>query len=400
MTDRMTPVELRSSLALALVFFLRMMGLFLILPVFVLYAEHLHNATPTLIGIALGSYGLTQAVFQIPFGAFSDRIDRKTVISIGLLIFIAGSITAGLAKSIYTVIFGRALQGAGAIAAAIMALAADLTRDNQRSKAMAFIGIGIGLSFSLAFVVGPVLNPHIGVPGLFFLSAGLALLAIAILYTLVPAPERHLLLPEQKAQAGQLRTVLVEPQLQRLYISIFILHMLLMSSFVAIPLALRDAAGLDSARHWEVYLPVLILSGLIMLPFLLLGEKYNKVNVFFGGAVGFMILAQFGLYFEHNSILHITLFLLTFFVSFNYLEATLPALITRYAPRSGMGTALGVYSTSQFIGTFCGGVSGGHIYERFGLGSVFLFGGILAALWLCSLLFMQKPMGQTGYDRT
>lgn len=392
MMDRMTPAELQGSLALALIFFLRMMGLFLILPVFVLYAENLHGATPTLIGIALGSYGLTQAVFQIPFGTFSDRIDRKTVICAGLLIFIAGSITAALATSIYTVILGRALQGAGAIAAAIMALAADLTRDNQRSKAMALIGISIGISFSLSFVVGPVLNPYIGVPGLFFLSAGLALLAIVILYTLLPTPERHLLLPEQQAQAGQLRAVLVEPQLQRLYISIFILHMLLMSSFVVVPLALRDAAGLDPARHWEVYLPVLVLAGLIMAPFLLLGERYNKVRMLFSGAVGLMIIAQFGLYFGHSSLLQITVFLLLFFVSFNYLEATLPALISRYAPRSGKGTALGVYSTSQFIGTFCGGVSGGHIYERFGLGSVFFFGGILAALWLGALLFMQKPM--------
>lgn len=390
--DRMTPVELRSSLALALVFFLRMMGLFLILPVFVLYAENLHGATPTLIGIALGSYGLTQAVFQIPFGICSDRIDRKTVISIGLLIFITGSITAALAKSIYTVILGRALQGTGAIAAAIMALAADLTRDNQRSKAMALIGISIGISFSLSFVVGPVLNPFIGVPGLFFLSAGLAFLAIIILYTLVPVPERHLLLPEQQAQAGQLRSVLVVSQLQRLYISIFILHMLLMSSFVAVPLALRDAAGLDPAHHWEVYLPVLIISGLVMVPFLLLGERYNKINVFFGGAVILMALSQFGLYFGHNSLVQITGFLLIFFVSFNYLEATLPALITRYAPRSGKGTALGVYSTSQFIGTFCGGVSGGHLYERFGLSGVFLFGGILAVLWLGALLCMQNPM--------
>jgi predicted MFS family arabinose efflux permease len=388
MTDKMTPVELRSSLALALVFFLRMMGLFLILPVFVLYAENLHGATPTLIGIALGSYGLTQAIFQIPFGFFSDRIDRKTVISAGLVIFIAGSITAALAQSIYIVIFGRALQGTGAIAAAIMALAADLTRDNQRSKAMALIGISIGISFSLSFVIGPVLNPYIGVPGLFFLAAGLALLAIVILYTLVPAPERHLLLPEQHAQAGQLRAVMADPQLQRLYISIFILHMLLMSSFVAVPHALRDAAGLDSAHHWEVYLPVLVLSGLIMVPFLLLGEKYNKVSLFFSGAVVLMIISQFGLYFGHTSILQITFLLLLFFVSFNYLEATLPALITRYAPRTGKGTALGVYSTSQFIGTFCGGVSGGHILERFGLGGVFLFGGILATFWFCALLFM------------
>ena len=391
MTDKMTPVELQGSLSLALVFFLRMMGLFLILPVFVLYAENLRGATPTLIGIALGSYGLTQAVFQIPFGTLSDRIDRKTVISAGLVIFIAGSITAALATSIYTVIFGRALQGAGAIAAAIMALAADLTRDNQRSKAMALIGISIGISFSLSFVVGPVLNPYIGVPGLFFLSAGLAFLAIVILYTLVPVPERHLLLPEQRPQAGQLRAVLVEPQLQRLYISIFILHMLLMSSFVAIPLALRDAAGLDPAQHWKVYLPVLVLSGLIMMPCLLLGERYNKVSMIFSGAVAMMIVSQFGLYFGHASVLQITFLLLLFFVSFNYLEATLPALITRYAPRSGKGTALGVYSTSQFIGTFCGGVSGGHLYERFGLGNVFIFGGMLAVLWFCALLFMQNP---------
>lgn len=384
-TDKMTPAELRSSLSLGLVFFLRMMGLFLILPVFVLYAEKLRSATPTLIGIAMGSYGLTQAVFQIPFGYCSDRMDRKTVIAAGLLIFIVGSVIAALGQSIYTVILGRALQGAGAIAAAIMALAADLTRDNQRSKAMALIGISIGVSFSLSFVAGPVLNPYIGVPGLFFLSAGLALLAIVILYTLVPVPERHLLLPEQHARTGQLLPVLVEPQLLRLYFSIFILHLLLMSSFVAIPLALRDAAGLDPAQHWEVYLPVLVVSGLLMMPLLILGERYNKVMAMFSGAVLLMTLSQFGLYFEHGSILQIALFLLFFFVAFNYLEATLPALITRCAPRTAKGTALGIYSTSQFLGTFCGGVLGGYIFGRFGLDGVFLCGGTLALAWALAL---------------
>ena len=390
--NKMTAGELQSSLALALIFFLRMFGLFLILPVFVLYAETLPDATPTLIGLALGCYGLTQALFQIPFGMISDRIGRKPVIVAGLLIFMLGSVIAGSADSIFIIILGRALQGTGAIAAAIMALAADLTRDTQRSKAMALIGISIGFAFALAFIAGPALNPLIGVPGLFYLGAGLAVLAIITLYTLVPTPDKYHHHAYQDELAGNLLPILVDKKLLRLYLSIFILHMILMASFVVIPLTLRDLAGVVPDNHWQIYLPVLVISALIMLPFLILGERYNKTGLFFYGAVLLMILAQSGLYIWHMSVTSIIIVLILFFLAFNYLEATLPALITKAAPLSKKGTALGIYSTSQFIGTFTGGLAGGYLYDHFGLESIFIFGGIVSIIWLSALLIMQNPL--------
>lgn len=388
----MTAGELQSSLALALIFFLRMFGLFLILPVFVLYAETLPDATPTLIGLALGCYGLTQALFQIPFGMISDRIGRKPVIVAGLLIFMLGSVIAGSADSIFIIILGRALQGTGAIAAAIMALAADLTRDTQRSKAMAIIGISIGFAFALAFIAGPALNPLIGVPGLFYLSAGLAVFAIITLFVLVPTPDKYHYHAYQEELAGNILPVLADKKLLRLYISIFILHMILMASFVVIPLILRDLVGIASDHHWQIYLPVLIISALIMVPFLVLGEKYNKTGLFFCGAVFLMILVQFSLFIWHMSVTLITVLLTLFFLAFNYLEATLPALITKAAPQSKKGTALGIYSTSQFIGTFTGGLAGGYLYDHYGLAVVFVFSGIVSIFWLFALLIMQNPL--------
>lgn len=390
--NRMTKPELHSSLSLAMVFFLRMLGLFLVLPVFALYAEHLRYATPTLTGIALGCYGLSQALFQIPFGMLSDRIGRKQVIVTGLLIFIAGSIIAALADSIYWVIVGRALQGTGAIAAAIMALAADLTRENQRSKAMALIGISVGIAFMLAFVAGPSLNPLIGVPGLFIMAAVLAGLAIFILITVVPTPDpANIQHREHQPVLKDLLHVVFDKSLVKFNLSIFVLHMLLVASFISIPLTLRDSTGLPPSIHWHIYLPVLLISGFLMLPFLYYGEKYKKVNIFFAGGIILMMLAQFGFYFWHST-MEIFLLLTMFFLSFNYLEATLPALISKSAPPAKKGAALGVFSTSQFIGAFIGGLTGGHIYGRFGLSSVFVFGGFVSLVWLITILFMQNPM--------
>ena len=387
----MTTTELRGSLSLSMVFFLRMLGLFLVLPVFALYAENLRDATPLLTGIALGCYGLTQALFQIPFGVLSDRFGRKQVITAGLLIFITGSIIAGMADSIYWVIAGRALQGTGAIAAAIMALAADLTRENQRSKAMALIGISVGVAFALAFVAGPVLDPLIGVPGLFFTSAGLALLAIIILYAIVPIPDTSVQQSEHQPALKDILQIVSDKKLFRLNLSIFILHMLLVSSFIGIPLVLRDSVNMATSQHWHIYLPVLLISGVLMLPFLIYGEKYNKVNILFTGGIMLMIVAQTGLYLW-QSITAVFVVLVLFFLSFNYLEATLPALISKSAPVTKKGAALGVYSTSQFVGTFIGGLAGGHIYGRFGYGSIFIFGGVVSLIWLIFVLATQNPM--------
>ncbi len=386
--DTMTTTELRSSLALALIFFLRMLGLFLILPVFVLYARDLPDATPVLIGLALGCYGLTQALCQIPFGVLSDRLGRKPVIIGGLLIFILGSGIAGSTDSIYLIILGRALQGAGAIAAAVMALAADLTRESQRSKAMALIGISVGAAFCLAFVAGPLLDPMVGVPGLFYISAALAGLAILILLLLVPDPDMS---ATSARNISGISVLLTDRSLLRLYVSIFLLHMILMASFVAIPLLLRDVAGIEVASHWHIYLPVLILSGILMMPFLILGEKYHKERLFFTGAVFLMLLAQSGFYLGQMSTTVIAFFLLLFFLAFNYMEASLPALISKAAPAGQKGAALGIYSTSQFIGTFCGGVAGGFLYDHFAEAGVFLFGSSICLFWLLLLFLLQKP---------
>ncbi len=386
--QKMTAIELRSSLSLASIFFLRMFGLFLILPVFVLYAGDLGGATPLLIGVALGCYGLTQAIFQIPFGILSDRIGRKPVIAAGLVIFAIGSVIAGMADTIMIVIVGRILQGTGAIAAAVMALAADLTSESQRTKTMALIGISIGFAFTLSFIAGPALNPVIGVPGLFFLGSLLALLAIVILFTLVPAPKKSIFHSNTETAPDLLGKVFHDRNLLQLDLSILILHMLLMANFVVIPLTMRDLAGLAAGDHWKVYLPVLIISALIMFPFLIVGEKFNKVKLFFNIAIFLFALSQLGLYCWHTNINHIAVSLIIFFTAFNYLEAILPSLITKISAPSHKGTALGVYSTSQFIGTFIGGLMGGYIYDQFNLSAVFLFGGIIAIVWLFFALTM------------
>ena len=393
--QKMSAIELRASTSLALIFFLRMLGLFLILPVFVLYAEELSDATPTLIGIAFGIYGLTQALFQIPFGMISDRIGRKPVITIGLLIFALGCVIAGMAESIWVVILGRILQGTGAIAATVMALAADLTSESQRTKAMALIGVSVGFAFALAFVAGPLLTPMIGVPGLFYLSAVFAFFALFVLFSLVPTPDSCEFHYDTETSIQQLNTVLHDSKLLHLNISIFTLHTLLMASFFVIPIALRDAAGIAIGQHWKIYLPVLIISALIMLPFLLLGEKYNKIKYFFTGAIMIMALSQLGLYLKHDSIQHLFFMLTIFFTAFNYLEATLPSLITKVVAPTQKGTALGVYSTSQFIGTFIGGLVGGYCYEHFDMSGVFLLGTIISVIWLIVALTMPNLSKRT-----
>lgn len=389
-TNKMTAQELRSCLSLSLVFLLRMFGLFLILPVFVLYAEKLPDATPTLTGIALGSYGLTQAFLQIPFGILSDRIGRKKIIVSGLIIFIIGSLIAASTHSIYLIILGRALQGAGAIAAAIMALASDLTRDDQRSKAMAMIGISIGFSFMLAFVVGPMLNPHVGVPGLFVISGIMALLAILVLVFMVPNPPASALHKNTQPMRHDLAMVLANIGLTRFFAGVFILHMTLTASFVALPLVLRDKAHVIAAHHWHVYLPVMFIAGVLMMPFLIASEKYKKTNLFLSCGVILMVISQAGFYYWHNNIWEISVVLVLFFLAFNYLEASLPAMISRAAPPERKGAAMGVFSTSQFVGTFVGGLSGGILHERLGLNSVFLFCIGIGLIWFLVDISLQK----------
>ena len=375
-------IELRASIGLALIFFLRMSGLFLLLPVFVLYAGDLPGATPTLIGIAFGIYGLTQAMFQVPFGMLSDRIGRKPVITLGLLVFAVGSVIAGMAESIWIILIGRMLQGAGAIAATVMALAADLTSVQQRTKTMALIGMSIGVAFALSFVLGPILTPLMGVPGLFFLGAGLALLALLILFVLVPTPESSQFHDDTDTSIDRLYLVLRDRNLINLNAGIFILHTLLMTSFVVLPVILRDITGLASGEHWHVYLPVLLVSVIIMLPFIIFGEKHHKTKFIFTGAIILLMLSQLGLFIKYDSINQIMFMLVLFFTAFNYLEATLPSLISKIVNPSFKGTALGVYATSQFLGTFTGGLIGGFVHDHFGFSGVFMVGVLVSIIWL------------------
>jgi MFS family permease len=387
----MSRKEVRSAASMASIYALRMLGLFLILPVFALYSEHLQGSTPALAGLAIGIYGMTQALLQIPFGLVSDRIGRKPVIIFGLLVFALGSVVAATADSILVVILGRALQGAGAIAAAVMALTADLIREEHRVKAMAMIGMSIGASFALAMVLGPLLNSWIGVPGIFWLTAVLACGGIAVMLFIVPTPTVSRVRRDAETIPGQIASVVRDPQLLRLDIGIFSLHSILTASFVVLPLALRDVAGLPADRHWELYLPVLVLSLPMAIPFILQAEKHRRMKLVFVGAILVIALAQGALSVFHGSIVAIGVLLFVFYSAFNLLEAILPSLIAKTAPPDAKGTAMGVYSSAQFFGAFVGGAVGGTLHGRFGLGAVFLFCLALALAWLLFAVTMQNP---------
>jgi MFS family permease len=377
-----------------------MLGLFLILPVFALYAEELSGTTPLFIGLAIGIYGLTQACLQIPFGMLSDRYGRKRIIIFGLLIFALGSVVAAMSDNILGVILGRALQGAGAISAAVLALAADLSREEQRSKVTAIIGISIGFSFALALVLGPILNAWIGVPGIFWLTAGLALSGIVIVIKLVPQPQAPQSRQHRDAQAlpalfGQ---VLRNPQLLRLDAGIFILHMTLTATFVALPLVLRDGLALPAAQHGYLYLPAMLLGIALMFPLIILSERKAYLKPFFLSAIVLLALAQFGFaMLPAQGLLVMGAVLMVFFTGFNFLEAALPSLITRFAPADAKGTALGVYTTSQFSGAFLGGVIAGSLYGSLGLPSVFVFNALCTLLWLALALSMHRPSKLSSY---
>ncbi len=388
--DQMSPIERRAAFSLAGIFATRMLGLFLILPVFALYAEHLTGATPFLVGMAIGVYGLTQAAFQIPFGMLSDRIGRKPVIAAGLLIFAVGSVVAAMADSVQGVIVGRALQGAGAVAAAVMALAADLTREEHRVKAMAIIGMTIGFSFLVAMVAGPVLGHWIGIPGIFWTTALLALLGIALLYLAVPNPIRSRVHRDAEAVPAQFAGVLRDRQLLRLDFGILVLHLVLTAGFVVLPLALRDA-GLAPSEHWQLYLPVMALAMAGSIPFIILAEKKRLMKPMVVGAIAVLAISEIGFSLLHTQFIALAGLIGLFFTAFNLLEALMPSLIAKTAPALSKGTAMGVYSSSQFIGAFIGGAAGGALYGYFGFAAVFLFCAVLLLIWWGLALTMRPP---------
>lgn len=387
----MTRTEIRASMSLAGIYMLRMLGLFMILPVFSVYARDLPDSTPFLIGLAISAYGLTQAIVGIPFGMWSDHYGRKKVIAIGLLIFAAGSVIAALSDSIYGIIAGRAIQGSGAIAAVVMALAADLTREEHRTKAMALIGVSIGISFALSMVAGPILAGWVGVQGLFWIIGVLSIAAIGVLFLLVPSPTISSFHRDTQAMPAQFAKVLGDPELLRLDFGIFALHLILTATFVALPLVLRDSVQLETSQHGLIYLPVFILSMATMVPFVILAEKKRKMKSVFLGFIALVALADAGLELIGDTLWPIAILLYVFFTGFNLLEATLPSMVSKVAPPDLKGTAMGVYSTAQFLGAFVGGIAGGLIYGHYGVHSVFLFCAVVALVWLGIAMGMKPP---------
>ncbi|MBL0352803.1 MAG: MFS transporter [Dechloromonas sp.] len=385
--DRMSPQERRAGVSLAAIFGLRMLGLFLILPVFSVYAKTLPGGDNlALVGFALGAYGLTQTIFQIPYGIASDLWGRKRVIVIGLLIFAFGSFVAARAPDMHWIIVGRVLQGAGAISAAVTALAADLTREEHRTKVMAMIGSAIGFVFALSLVGAPILYGWIGMGGLFVLTGVLALLAIVLLLKAVPpAPPRH------GHEKLPLRRVLLDADLFRLNVGIFVLHMAQMAMFVVLPRALVDHGGLAPQEHWKVYLPAVLASFVIMVPAIIVAERRDKMAPVFRGAIALLVFVQMGLLFFGEGLWMLALWLMLFFVAFNVLEASLPSLVSRTAPAAAKGAALGVYNTTQALGLFVGGAAGGYIAQNFGDNAVFAACAGVALLWLAVAGSMNFP---------
>mgnify|MGYP000193828239 CR=1 FL=1 len=395
-THSMTPLEKRSITGLSAIFGLRMLGLFMILPVFSLAADQYSGATPMLIGLAIGAYGLTQALLQIPFGMLSDRIGRKRVITMGLILFAAGSVVAATADSIYMVIAGRLLQGSGAIAAAIMALTADLTRDEHRTKAMASIGISIGFSFSIALASGAALESWIGLSGIFWATAVLSLVGIAVLHLWVPTPIRCVNHRDIEPVPRQFGKVLKNPEIMRMVFSIMILHCLLTTSFFALPIALQDHAGLARDQHALIYLPILIIAFISMVPFILIAEKRRKMKPIFLGAIAVLAISQLTWAMLPSSLTALLISLWLFFTAFNILEASLPSLMSKLSPLENKGTAMGIYSTAQFIGAFIGGTLGGLMYTHYALSGVFIAGAVLTLIWLIVVSPMKPPRHLTN----
>jgi len=387
----MNSLERRTALSLAAVFAARMLGLFMILPILSLFAKDLANATPFLVGLTIGIYGLTQAALQIPLGLLSDRIGRKPVIIGGLVIFALGSVLAALSDDIYLIIIARAIQGSGAIAATTMALAADLSREDHRAKVMAFIGMSIGLSFAVAMVIGPMIAHWAGLSGVFWTTAILAVIGILLISFVVPTPKQIKTHRDAGIISAYIKPVLLQSTLLRMNLSVFLLHLLMTSNFTVLPLIFRDYLKLDSADHWKIYLPVLLISIIFSLPMIIIAEKFRKVKIVFIIAVVLLVFSQGLLGISQFDFYPLMFAFLLFFIGFNFLEAVQPSLIAKYSDVNTKGTAMGVYSSAQFFGIFIGGTVGGLVMQHWGISGVFIFGAIIAILYLVVAISLPKP---------
>jgi MFS family permease len=387
----MSPLEIKSSVLLASIYSLRMLGIFLILPIFSIYASELSGRpTEFQIGLAFGIYGLTQAILQIPFGMTSDRLGRKPVIYFGLLLFIIGSFIAGISDHIEGVIIGRAIQGSGAISAVLTAFLSDLTSDKSRTKGMAIIGVSIGLTFALSLVISPILNNLIGVPGIFLLMGILAFIALGIVKFFIDEP-----LDKKKIDSGNasgIKTILKDFDLNRLNFGIFVLHASQISMFMAIPFYLINQGEIPLNQHWLIYLPVLAISFIFLIPMIIFSEKKNKTRESFIFSIALLFVTQFLFIYFSNDIVGIIIALIFYFIGFNYLEASLPSLVSKLAPIQRRGLALGVYNSSQSLGIFVGGTLGGLIANFYGYQGTFLFCSLLIMIWLFLSITMKMPI--------
>lgn len=376
----LSAVEARATAGLVLIYVSRMLGLFMVLPVIAVYGAALAGATPALLGLALGIYGLMQALLQIPFGMASDRFGRKPLILLGLLVFVAGSALAASAEGIVALLLGRALQGAGAVAAVVLALAADLSREEQRGKVMAVLGVSIGLAFVASLVLGPLLASWWGMAGVFWATAGLGLVAIGALYWVVPEPAavgRH---RDTQSHRDQLGGVLRDSGLLRLDLGIFLLHALMTACFVVLPISLVEA-GVAPDQQWSVYLPAVAIALAVLVPMMGLADGCGLQREVFLGSVAALALVQLALGLvvgETGLMVAIGLF----FGFFSVLEAMLPTLVSKLAPAGSKGTAMGVYSSAQFLGAFVGGSAGGLLYGAYGGAAVFAVAALATAVWL------------------
>lgn len=387
----MNSLEWRVTASLAAIYAVRMLGLFMILPVFALYAETFPDSTPALAGLAIGIYGLSQAVFQIPLGILSDKVGRKPVIIGGLLVFALGSVIAALASSMWLIVLGRMIQGMGAVAAPTMALAADLIREEHRIRTMGVIGLTIGVSFMLGMILGPIVSQVGGVPSIFWLTMLLALSGIALVVFVIPNPARTLQHRDAGIIKSYLSTALSNAALLRMNVGVFILHLVMTANFLVLPTLFTHELGLPTAEHWKVYLPVFIGSFVLSVPLIIMAEKQRKIRPLLLGCTVLLIVAELLMAAGHAQIVWLLVAFWLFFIGFNFLEAVQPSLVAKYSDVNTKGTAMGIFSSSQFLGIFAGGALGGMVNHEWGATGVFLFSAVVVGIWLLVALQLPQP---------